>query len=373
MRIGIISHNYPKNVKERKDAGIFAYDFANELAIRNKVFILAPGEGSGENSVGKTRVFWHKWLGGKKMGKFQFYNPFDYVKYSASFLIAFWRSVDFVEKGKLDYVLAMWVFPAGLFALFIKLFFGKKYSLWALGSDIYVYAKYPIVGFVIYLIVRNAEFVFADGFDLCKRIKEVFDRDVIFLPSSSNFEHNEKSKRHDKKIVVAFLGRLEKVKGIDVLIDAIVRVGSNPKFIFNIIGDGSLREELEEKVLSSGLKNVKFWGNPSDSSKIAAILVNSDWLVIPSRGDSIPLVFSEGAKCNLPMIVSDLPDLKKLIKKYDIGYVSKVGSSKNLAKIIMSLSGKMKDRKRFLKNIKSVKKDFNIGNSAKMFLQEISK
>ena len=31
MNIAIFTHNYPKNKNDRKDAGIFVYDFVNEL------------------------------------------------------------------------------------------------------------------------------------------------------------------------------------------------------------------------------------------------------------------------------------------------------------------------------------------------------
>lgn len=373
MRIGIISHNYPKNTKDRKDAGIFVYDFAEELAKGNEVSVFSPSTKNFENYVGNTKVYWHKWMGGKKLGKFKFYNPVDYVRYSASFVAAFLRLINFANRANPDYILAMWVFPAGLFALFMKVFFNKKYSIWALGSDIYVYAKYPFIGFLFLFIIKNADFIFSDGYDLCKKIKEISGRSSIFLPSSSDFKLSKVKRIKSRKIVITFLGRLEKVKGPDIFVEALISLHNDKNFTFNIIGDGSLKNDLEREVYDSGLSSVKFLGNISESGKIASILVNSDWLVIPSRSDSIPLVFSEAAKCHLPMIVSDLPDFKQLIKNYKVGYVFKTGDYKDLLRILKELPKRSKDRISFVKRTKKVSEDFNIKNSANKFMKYISK
>ena len=99
VEIGVVTHNFPSNPKERKDAGIFVYDFTSELAKYIKVNIFCLGGDTHVNRVGNVNTTFITWLGKKKLGYFSFYNPVDYFNYVFSFLNGFVKAEKFIKTN----------------------------------------------------------------------------------------------------------------------------------------------------------------------------------------------------------------------------------------------------------------------------------
>ena len=74
-------------------------------------------------------------------------------------------------------------------------------------------------------IAREARGVFADGFDLARRVEERFGRPCSFLASGRRVEAPESERLNQpekpgKPYQFLFVGRLEGVKGVDLLLRA---------------------------------------------------------------------------------------------------------------------------------------------------------
>lgn len=377
MKILLITHNYPLNDKDRQNAGIFVYDFASEFKKKAEVVVFCPGNEDKSGIVSGIRVCWFKWFGGKELGGFQFWNPVDIVRYIASFLNGF-RQIEKLKKENpdFDFVLAMWAFPAGLFALWLKIRFKIPYATWSLGSDIYVYGKIPIIRQLIKVILRQAKSRFADGIDLKDQVERLSVKSCVFLPSSSKFQEKEAKKKFSikkgKKVTLSFLGRMESVKGPDIFLSALIKVKEKlTDFHIHFLGDGSLLDKLKEEAKKADIiEHMTFWGNVNDPDQIATILRASDWLVIPSRSDSIPLVFSEAMRVGTPVIASDLPDLKYLINKYKVGITFKTGNEDELVTILENISIKENSTIDYCINIRRVVKMFSLEESVDRILRE---
>lgn len=369
--IGVITHNFPRSSNDRKDAGVFVHDFCEELVKKVPVTVFCPGKKDEVTRVGKIKVHWFAWLRAKKLGGFRFWNPFDYFYYALSFFRGFRALEKFKQENpQVKTTLAMWAFPAGLFSLWLRVRFGLPYVVWVLGSDIYVYARFPLVRQVIRAILKRAEIVFADSIDLKRKTERLSGKKCIFLPSASRLRPiKTRSINSDRDITLTFLGRLELVKGSDILIDSLLEIKDQiERYKVNIIGGGSLRKKLEEKVREGGISgNVTFYGNVSDEKKYS-ILSGSHWTVIPSRSDSIPLVFSESIKLGVPVIVSALADLKFLVQKYKLGLVFKPESVDELKKLILKLHSLSKEREFFHKNTFGVRSKFSLEGAVEQFL-----
>ncbi len=109
-----------------------------------------------------------------------------------------------------------------------------------------------------------------------------------------------------------YVGKLERIKGPDILLEAFAIVKKSCKEAFlHILGDGSMRSELIEKAKKLGLENsVKFYGiivPPYSYMKTA------DILIIPSRHDALPTVALEGMACGIPIVASDVGGLSEII------------------------------------------------------------
>ena len=61
-------------------------------------------------------------------------------------------------------------------------------------------------------------------------------------------------------------------------------------------------------------------GNVSDET-LNPLYESSDCVVIPSRSESIPLVFSEALKFNKELIVTDVGDMGMLGRQYGVAWV----------------------------------------------------
>lgn len=389
MKIIIFTHNYPTSLSERRNAGIFVHEFARNLAKTNSVSVVCPRNLSmnQNNNFEKIRfegvdVYFFGWKGNKHLGKLKFWNPRD-IYYAINLLMRGFRTISIaVQETRPDFAIAMWAIPGGFFAYFSKLIFGIPYVVWVLGSDFYVYAKIPGVGLLITHVLKNAKYIFADGISLSDKVGKTVGKKCFFLPSSTDINLSLKTKRDilnqkTKKggqTVLTFIGRMEPIKGPDILLDAILQLKNKARnFKINFLGDGSLLPILKEKAARYGLKNrIKFYGNVDDKGIILKVLANTHWLIIPSRSDSIPLVFSEAMKVGVPIIASELDDLKYIINKYEVGICFKPENSEELSSILEKIDSWEKKRNIFKKNTGRVSKDFSLESSSKMLLKMIS-
>ncbi len=373
MKIAILTHNFPENQLERKNAGIFVFDLAKELSKKNQVTVFTPGSKDTQKIVDSVKVHFFKWKG-TSLGNLKLWNPSDVIKLLFFFINGEKNLNNFYQLNKPEKIIAMWAFPSGLFAYLLKKRFNISYTIWTLGSDIYIYAKKPFLSFLIKKILENSTHLIADSVDLKKETEKLANTKCYFIPSATKIDYSLKLKsKGSSKIIITFLGRVEKAKGADILIDSLHKLGPElVRFEINIIGDGKLLPILKsnsKKLINS--KSVNFFGNLDDPKKIFSILSNSDWVIIPSRNDSIPLVFSEAMKVKTPVIVSDLADFKYLINKYKVGLLFKSGDSNKLFELLKNLNKNNQRYLNFKQNTLTAAKAFSIEDSAKKLLAVI--
>lgn len=240
-----------------------------------------------------------------------------------------WRGrqyiVPWLQQHQVDLCLAAWAVPSGYFAYHAKKILGIPYCVWALGSDIYGWAQYPVLRTLIKHILQHADGLFADGIDLSNRVHRLAGRACAFLPSVRPLTEEVPAtavKVDPTQTNFLFVGRWEKIKGIDVLIEAmkLLRHARVTAHLY-IVGKGSLKGFLEQKIHAYSLTDTVFLREDVPTATLRGYLQRCDCLVIPSRSDSIPLVFSEGLHAKIPMIVSATGDLPALVQRFNLGYV----------------------------------------------------
>ncbi len=224
----------------------------------------------------------------------------------------------------------------------------------------YVQPQYNrIVKKVLYAIEKiaylNADFVVF----LSKNEMKEFKKKMNFLPKNFVIIHTgvEVCKNFGKKKKdVAFVGRLVKVKGADILIRAACELGEDIEVL--IIGDGPDRKYLE----SISCKLVKFLGWRSDVHKI---LRDVEIFVLPSFSEGMPVSLLEAMACRCACIVSDigLPFEKEVLK-------FKTGDYKDLKRILKKILKEPKIRKRLsYYGYKRVKNDFSWEKAVKKYME----
>lgn len=106
---------------------------------------------------------------------------------------------------------------------------------------------------------------------------------------------------------VLFLGRLNAIKGPDILLEAFVDVAPKwPNVHLVFAGpDGGMLEALSARVQEFGLqKKVHFAGFVGGASKVAAYR-HAEFLIIPSRSEAMSIVVLEAGACKIPVVLTD--------------------------------------------------------------------
>ncbi|HUR62104.1 MAG TPA: glycosyltransferase [Candidatus Thermoplasmatota archaeon] len=136
--------------------------------------------------------------------------------------------------------------------------------------------------------------------------------------------------------VALFVGALNPIKGVDVLLAAWAEVArSLPDAHLLVLGDGPYRHEYEAQATALGLAGrVRFAGfvHKGKGDHYAA----SDILVLPSRSETFPLVVLEAGACGLPVVASDLPQLRAMVGP-DNGILVPPGDAAALAQALVGV------------------------------------
>ena len=117
-----------------------------------------------------------------------------------------------------------------------------------------------------------------------------------------------------KTKVILNVGRLVDFKDQQTLISAFSLIAADhPNWNLRIIGDGELRDDLEQQVVSKGLQNRICL--PGNSDEIINEYVNAHLFVVSSIYEGFGLVTAEAASHQLPVIgFSDCPGTNELIE-----------------------------------------------------------
>ncbi|MBC8500882.1 MAG: glycosyltransferase family 4 protein [Nanoarchaeota archaeon] len=112
-------------------------------------------------------------------------------------------------------------------------------------------------------------------------------------------ESGEKFDIKEKGVIVTYIGALEKLKGVDILIKAFNKIHGDAKLL--IFGEGSQIEYLE----SIANKNVRFYGS-IDYSYIPSIYTQSDIIVQPALWpEPFSRIMLEATYFGKPIIATD--------------------------------------------------------------------
>lgn len=144
--------------------------------------------------------------------------------------------------------------------------------------------------------------------------------------------------------VIIFLGRLTKVKKLDMILDAVSQLknrGENYNVVF--VGDGIERKNLEFKAESLGLQNqVWFYGACYDENTNAELVYNADLCVAPGN---VGLTAIHSLMFGCPVITHD--DLPWQMPEFEAIHEGSTGSffeRDNLASLADTISNWFKTR-----------------------------
>ena len=135
----------------------------------------------------------------------------------------------------------------------------------------------------------------------------------------------------DDDFVMTMVARLHPIKGHDIVFQAMKQL-QNERLQLVLVGDGPIRQEIEDKVEELQLQNqVHFLGFRRDVDKIYS---NSNIALLASHSESFPLALLEAANQKLPLISTDVGGVRQLITSGKYGWVVPVNDSEAYAEAI---------------------------------------
>ena len=130
--------------------------------------------------------------------------------------------------------------------------------------------------------------------------------------------------------------RLSSQKGIPLLVEAASRLKKEGHvFTIELIGDGEMREQLDEMIRQNDLQDtivVTGWANSED---IVQHLLSAKAMVLPSFAEGLPVVIMEALALRRPVIVTAIAGTPELVNN-ECGWLIPSGSVDALAEAMKS-------------------------------------
>ena len=184
--------------------------------------------------------------------------------------------------------------------------------------------------------------------------------------SQRNFEIDAKGKK-----VILYQGSVNIGRGIELMIDTMALLD---EYLFIVIGDGDILEQLNEKVSNLSLHNkVKFLGKktPEELKELtpnATIGMSLEEDLGLNYRYALPNKIFDYLHANVPVIVADLPEMRSLIKKHPIGEILIERTPKTLAETIINMTNIS-----YEKELKTAKKELNWSKEKEKLISIFSK
>lgn len=344
MKILFVPSWYPN--KKNPISGNFVKEIAKALSLYDDVIVIhaSPDKSSGfyddvEEGVRVIRV---------KFRNFPFLTHFQY-------LISLFRAFRKVrrEMEHIDIINAHVYYPAGLAALI----FGKIYKIPVVitehaeiideyKGDRFKLFKDILRKMIAKFVFKRVNLIIAVSNSLREHIKSYgIENKYAVVPNVINidffkrgreeyFERMEGSKgRENNTKRIIFIGGLTPRKGVPYLLEALRIIKSKGNFLLHIIGDGPFKEGYMKIAKDLGINDtVIFHGKVSDEDKLR-LLMESDFMVLPSLYESFGVVLLEAMACGKPVITTLSGGQKEFVNE-NTGILVHSGDANELADAI---------------------------------------
>jgi glycosyltransferase involved in cell wall biosynthesis len=170
---------------------------------------------------------------------------------------------------------------------------------------------------------------------------------------------------------LAFLGRWHPNKGIDILMDALVLLSNDDWSKIDeirIYGGGPLSDYVHRiaNALRRAGRPVEV-GGYLDKENAGKFIAWSDFMMLPSRIESIPVIFSDAAQMKRPIIAAPVGDLPRLFERNRFGILSGGATALAFANAIREALGIGADK--FAAELDAIANEFDVAAAARKVLQ----
>ena len=289
-------------------------------------------------------------------------------------------SLFFVKKNNIDMVYAHWVMPQAITALIIKKVFKIPFVFTSHRSDSEIFLKMPFFGKkLLDSIILNAykfttvsEETFSKLCVSTNQLEEAKKKNLI-LPMGIRDELFDKiiSKKpgvfqENQKFKLSFIGRFVQEKGVENFIN---EIANTPKNLENVevllCGSGVLKERYETLIKKCEFENKIFISDDFlKIDELKYIYLNSDFIVIPSFSEGLPLVLLESLYFSKIVIASNKSNAGEVITHGKDGFIYNPSSENDFNRLFSEILSNKYDLDSISKNAHEIGKTFKSINTS---------
>ncbi|MFO7872466.1 MAG: glycosyltransferase [Candidatus Undinarchaeales archaeon] len=225
----------------------------------------------------------------------------------------------FKNRKKIKKISAHFATTFGFTAFMAKKLFNIPYTATCHGTDIFQNLDSSLHRWFTLKALRNADEIFAVSKKLKERISEEgIKKSKVKLSVAKVDKKRFKKRKVKKKNQIIFVGKVQKVKGVDLLIEAFSKIEDDfPKYKLIIVGDfdePEYYEKLKKRIDDLKLnKKIEFLGNRDDVEKL---LNQSKLFVLPSRKEGYGIALAEALSCKLKCVATNIGGIPEVLEKY---------------------------------------------------------
>ncbi len=185
-----------------------------------------------------------------------------------------------------------------------------------------------------------------------QKLKVSLDEQKIFIkPNFVNQDNIKKEVEIEKRDGFLYVGRIDKLKGIQVLLKAWKDIKDEKLYI---VGTGPYEEDAKKYVDNNSMNNVVFLGF-KNKKDVMDIIEKSKALIIPSQWyEGFPMTIVESFHQGTPVIGSDIGNIPLVVNHQYNGLIFQPSSSEDLrAKV-----NELKDKELLKKLAINARKDY---------------
>jgi glycosyltransferase involved in cell wall biosynthesis len=175
--------------------------------------------------------------------------------------------------------------------------------------------------------------------------------DETFYPFKNNGESQKKRLEFIKKSgfslqdkLLLFVGRLEGQKNPLLLIDTFFYITRQlPEIRLLVVGAGGLKKKMERQIKQYGIdEKVHFFG-AQPQEKVAELMRVSDVFLLPSAFEGMPISVLEALGCGLPVVSTDVGEVKRVVRNGFSGIISSEQDSVKLGDSVLKIFSKQNE------------------------------
>jgi glycosyltransferase involved in cell wall biosynthesis len=199
---------------------------------------------------------------------------------------------------------------------------------------------------------------------------------VFTLPNLLNFPNlplsSIQTHGSDNEVKLLFISRVDKKKGIEILLNAIKELKHQSINIkLTIIGSGSeeYQNQLKNLCKEFGIDELIIWKGSVEWNEKFNDILNTNILVLPSYNENFANIVLETLYAGRPVIVTKYVGLSDYVSTHKMGWVIDTNPADIVASVKEYISQKSFWQSKALEMHNQIKKDYNAEELAKKYIE----